>query len=95
MVKSRLVIISLLLSTACSPMTAKKVPPTASREARLDCEQEALVAKSSYLARIKIPAYESNSKSTTWQGGARTDSGEWVFNTTYRTCLQHAAGEQP
>ncbi len=95
MTKPCLIVSSLLMLSACSSMMASNPPSTVARQDQLDCEQEALVAKSSYIARIKTPEYEVANISQSWAGSARSDSGEWVFHAAYKSCMQHAASEQP
>jgi len=75
-------------------MMTAKVPSTVSRQDKLACEQQALVEKSSYIAQIKTPEHEVVNISQSWTGGARSDSGEWVFNAAYTSCMQHAANPQ-
>lgn len=80
------VLIALLTLSAC----AATPPATSSisKQDELACEQRALVAQQQYLARVKTPMYTS-SFSSTWAGGARSDTGGWVFDAALRTCVQH------
>jgi hypothetical protein len=78
-----------IILPACSTPMSMQVLPAVSKQSRLACEQEALIAQEQYLARIKTPTYTS-SRSTTWAGGARTDNGKWLFDAAFKTCLLHS-----
>lgn len=85
---------ALLPLSAC----AGTAPTTSSisKQDELVCEQRALVAQQQYLARVKTPMYTS-SFSSTWAGGARSDTGKWVFDGALQTCVlhaQHAGGKK-
>ncbi|MEJ2438188.1 MAG: hypothetical protein P8Z72_00780 [Gammaproteobacteria bacterium] len=78
----------LMYLSACSAIQSPSLP-TVNKKTRLDCEQQAEIAQARYLARVKTPMYTS-SFSTTWAGGARSDTGTWLFNKVLQTCVRHA-----
>jgi len=86
------ILIILLALSACA--TTKPVTSPISKRDERACEQRALVAQQQYLARVKTPMYTS-SFSSTWAGGARSDTGQWVFDAALHTCVLHVqhAGE--
>ena len=90
-----LLVVSWLGLVACSTAPSSRTVPQVSKQDQLACEQQALVAKSSYVARIKTPEHEIVNISQSWAGGVRSDSGEWVFNAAFKTCMQHASKDQP
>jgi hypothetical protein len=92
-----LVCLALLNLIGCAGTQTVQTSGPAGKQMQLVCEQQALVAKEQYLARIKTPDY-SRSFSTAWAGSARSDNGMSVFNSALNACLRHThhtANRQP
>lgn len=90
--KSRYSILLLVSWLSACAASLPSRPPVVDRQTRFSCEQQAAIARAGYMARVKTPMYTS-SISRTWAGGARSDTGQWVFDNTLQTCMlqaQHA-----
>jgi hypothetical protein len=91
------ILLSLVSLSACTSVQSPPQTAAVDKRTQLDCEQQALIAQEHYVAVTKTPLYTSR-LSTTWQGGARSDTGKWVFDAAFNNCMRHAhytAVDQP